>query len=87
MFIISELFANHGGDIEIAKRTIRAANRTGADAIKLQTYIVDTMTLDSDKEDSIIRLVSIWDGKTYFDLYKEAYTHWKWHEELYKTAK
>jgi len=87
VFIIAELSANHGGDIEIAKRTIRAAKRTGADAIKLQTYTSDTLTLDSDKEDFIIRSGSIWDGKTYFDLYKEAYTPWEWHEELYKTAK
>jgi len=87
VFIIAELSANHGGDIEIAKQTIRAAKRTGADAIKLQTYTADTLTLDSDKEDFIIRSGSIWDGKTYFDLYKEAYTPWEWHEELYKTAK
>jgi pseudaminic acid synthase len=87
VFIIAELSANHGADIEIAKRTIRAAKRAGADAIKLQTYTADTLTLDSDKEDFIIRSGSIWDGKTYFDLYKEAYTPWEWHEELYKTAK
>jgi pseudaminic acid synthase len=87
VFIIAELSANHGGDIEIAKRTIRAAKRTGADAIKLQTYTADTLTLDSDKEDFIIRSGSIWDGKTYFDLYKEAYTPWEWHADLFQTAK
>jgi len=63
VFIIAELSANHGADIEIAKRTIRAAKRAGADAIKLQTYTADTLTLDSDKEDFIIRSGSIWDGK------------------------
>lgn len=87
VFIIAELSANHGGDIQIAQDTIRAAKRTGADAIKLQTYTADTLTLDSDKEDFIIRSGSIWDGKTYHDLYKEAYTPWEWHEELFKTAK
>lgn len=87
VFIIAELSANHGGKIQIAKDTIRAAKRTGADAIKLQTYTADTLTLDSDKKDFIIRSGSIWDGKTYYDLYKEAYTPWEWHEELFKTAK
>jgi pseudaminic acid synthase len=87
VFIIAELSANHGGDIEIAKRTIRAAKRTGADAIKLQTYKADTLTLDSDKDDFIIRSGSIWDGKTYYDLYKEAFTPWEWHAKLFQTAK
>lgn len=87
VFIIAELSANHGGDIEIAKKTIRAAKRTGADAIKLQTYTADTLTLDSSKEDFIIKSGSIWDGKTYYELYQEAYTPWEWHEELYKVAK
>lgn len=87
VFIIAELSANHGGDIEIAKETIKAAKRTGADAIKLQTYTADTLTLNSDKEDFIIRSGSIWDGKTYYELYQEAYTPWEWHEELYKVAK
>jgi pseudaminic acid synthase len=55
VFIIAELSANHGGDIEIAKKTIRAAKRAGADAIKLQTYRADTMTLNSDKDDFVIK--------------------------------
>src|SRR5690554_5172362 len=87
VFIIAELSANHGGDINIAKETIRAAKRTGADAIKLQTYTADTLTLNSTKEDFIIRSGSIWDGKTYYELYQEAYTPWEWHEELFKVAK
>ena len=62
VFIIAELSANHRGDIEIAKKTIRAAKRTGADAIKLQTYTADTMTLDSDKDDFVIK-GTIWEGK------------------------
>ena len=86
VFIIAELSANHGGDIEIAKNTIRAANRTGADAIKLQTYTDKTMTLDSDKDDFIIK-GTIWKGKKLYDLYTEASLPWEWHEELFKTAK
>lgn len=86
VFIIAELSANHGGDIEIAKETIRAAKRTGADAVKLQTYTADTITLDSDKEDFVIKGGSIWDGRRLHELYREAYTPWEWHAELFKTA-
>lgn len=86
IFIIAELSANHGGDIEIAKETIKAAKRTGANAIKLQTYTADTMTLDSNKDDFIIK-GTIWDKRNLYKLYKEAYTPWEWHEELYETAK
>jgi len=86
VFIIAELSANHGGSIEIAKETIRAAKRTGADAIKLQTYTADTITLDSDKEDFVIK-GTIWEGKKLYDLYQEAHLPWEWHEELFKTAK
>ena len=86
VFIIAELSANHGGSIEIAKETIRAAKRTGADAIKLQTYTADTITLNCDKEDFLIK-GTIWEGKKLYDLYKEAYLPWEWHRELFKTAK
>ncbi len=86
VFIIAELSANHGGSIEIAKETIRAAKRTGADAIKLQTYTADTITLDSDKEDFVIK-GTIWEGKKLYHLYQEAHLPWEWHEELFKTAK
>jgi len=85
-FIIAELSANHGHDIEIAKETIRAAKRAGADAIKLQTYTADTITLDCQKDDFIIK-GTIWEGKKLYDLYKEAYLPWEWHAELFKTAK
>ena len=78
VFIIAELSANHGGDIEIAKETIRAAKRTGADAIKLQTYRADTMTLDSDKDDFVIK-GTIWEGRKLYELYQEAFTPWEWH--------
>jgi pseudaminic acid synthase len=85
-FIIAELSANHGHDIEIAKETIRAAKRVGADAIKLQTYTADTITIDCEKEDFIIK-GTIWDGRKLYDLYKEAYLPWDWHAELFETAK
>lgn len=86
-FIIAELSANHGGKIEIAKETIRAAKRAGADAIKLQTYTADTITLDAETEDFVIKQGTIWDGTKLHDLYKEAYLPWEWHEELFQVAK
>ena len=84
-FIIAELSANHGKDIEIAKATIRSAKRSGADAIKLQTYTPDTITIDSPKEDFIIR-ETIWKGKNLYQLYKEAFLPWEWHQELFDEA-
>jgi len=85
-FIIAELSANHGHDIEIAKETIRVTKRVGADAIKLQTYTADTITLDCDKDDFIIE-GTIWKGQKLYDLYKQAYMPWEWHKELFETAK
>ncbi|MFN3554340.1 MAG: pseudaminic acid synthase [Bacteroidales bacterium] len=85
VFIIAELSANHNGSLETAIKTIRAAKRAGADAIKLQTYTPDTITIDCDKEDFLIK-GTIWDGKKLYDLYKEAYTPWEWHKELYRVA-
>lgn len=87
VFIIAELSANHNGSIETAEKTIRAAKRAGADAIKLQTYTPDTLTLDSQKKDFIINNGSIWDGKNFYELYKQAYTPWEWHERLFEVAK
>jgi pseudaminic acid synthase len=86
-FIIAELSANHGGDIEIAKETIRAAKRTGADAIKFQTYLPSTMTLNSNKEDFIVKGGTIWDGRSLYELYQEASLPWEWHKELFDLAK
>lgn len=85
-FIIAELSANHNGSIETAISTIKAAKRAGADAIKLQTYTADTLTIDSNEADFVLKSGSIWDGRTFYDLYKEAYTPWEWHEELFKVA-
>jgi pseudaminic acid synthase len=86
-FVIAELSANHGGDIEIAKETIRAAKRSGADAIKFQTYLPSTMTLDSNKEDFIVKGGTIWDGRNLYELYQEASLPWEWHKELFNLAK
>ncbi len=86
-YIIAELSANHGGKIEIAKETIRAAKEIGANAIKLQTYNADSMTLDSDKDDFIIKGGTLWDGKKLYDLYKEAALPWEWHQELFDYAR
>ena len=86
-FIIAELSANHGGDIEIAKETIRAAKRSGADAIKLQTYLPSTMTLQSHRNDFILKGGTIWDGRSLYELYQEAYLPWEWHKEIFDLAK
>lgn len=86
VFIIAELSANHNGSIEVAIETIKAAKRAGADCIKLQTYTADTLTIDSNKDDFLIK-GTIWEGKNYYQLYQEAYTPWEWHEELFRVAK
>ena len=85
-FIIAELSANHNGDIEIAKETIKAAKKAGADAIKLQTYTPDTLTIESNKEYFRIAQGTLWDGKTLYELYGEAFTPWEWHKELFELA-
>jgi pseudaminic acid synthase len=87
VFIIAELSANHNGNLDQAIETIKAAARCGADAIKLQTYTADTITLDSEMEDFTIKGGTLWDGRKLYDLYQEAYTPWEWHEELFRVAK
>ncbi|HIQ50774.1 MAG TPA: pseudaminic acid synthase, partial [Nautiliaceae bacterium] len=87
VFIIAELSANHKQDINLAKETIKAAKEAGADAIKLQTYTPDTMTIDCNKDEFIIKSGTIWDGKTLYGLYKQAYTPWEWHKKLFEYAK
>jgi pseudaminic acid synthase len=86
VFIIAELSANHNGSIDTAIETIKAAKRAGADCIKLQTYTADTMTIDCDKDDFIIK-GTIWDGQNLHKLYQEAYTPWEWHAKLMRVAK
>jgi pseudaminic acid synthase len=87
VFIIAELSANHNGSLQTAIQTIKAAKRAGADAIKLQTYTADTLTIQCEKPDFVIQTGSIWDNKTFYDLYKEAYTPWEWHKALFDEAK
>lgn len=82
VFIIAELSANHNQSFDIAKKTVLAAKESGADAIKLQTYTADTLTIDCDNDYFKIKGGTLWDGKTLYQLYKEAYTPWEWHEEL-----
>lgn len=86
VFIIAELSANHNGSIENAIETIQAAKRAGADAIKLQTYTADTLTLDAKTDDFMIKQGTIWDGQYLHDLYHEAYTPWEWHKQLFQVA-
>lgn len=87
VFIIAELSANHNGNIDTAIETIKAAKRAGADAIKLQTYTADTITLKCDKKDFKITQGTLWDGKYLYDLYQEAFTPWEWHKKLFEVAK
>lgn len=85
-YVIAELSANHNGRIETALAIIEAAMKSGADAIKLQTYRPDTITLQSDAEDFIIK-GGLWDGRTLHDLYEEAHTPWDWHKPLFDHAR
>jgi pseudaminic acid synthase len=84
--IIAELSANHNGSLELAKETIRAAKRAGADCIKLQTYKADTITLDIKNSQFKIDHGTTWDGRHLYDLYEEAHLPWDWHQELFETA-
>ena len=85
-YIVAELSANHNQDFNQAVELIKAAKEAGADAIKLQTYTPDTITIDCDNEYFRIGKGTIWEGKTLYELYKEAYTPWEWQPELKKIA-
>ena len=87
VFIIAELSANHGNDINIVRETIKAVKRIGADAIKIQTYTADTITIDSRKKHFKINQGTHWDGQYLYDLYKTASLPWEWHEEIFEFAK
>lgn len=85
-YIIAEMSANHNGAIETAFKIIEAAKKAGADAVKMQTYRPDTITLDCDAEDFCIH-GGLWDGRTLHDLYTEAHTPWEWHAPLFEHAR
>jgi pseudaminic acid synthase len=85
-FIIAELSANHNHDLNVALDTIKAAKEVGADAIKLQTYTADTLTLDCDSELFQVKHGTVWDGETLHSLYQTAHTPWEWHKELIEYA-
>ena len=85
-YIIAEISANHNGKIENAFDIIEMAKRSGADAVKMQTYTPDTITLNSKKPDFMIN-EGLWAGNSLYDLYSKAYTPWEWHAELFEHAK
>lgn len=82
VFIVAELSANHLQNFDLAVKTIKAMKESGADAVKLQTYTPDTMTIDCNNEYFQIKQGTIWDGKSFYKLYQEAYTPWEWHPKL-----
>lgn len=85
-FIIAELSANHNGDIERAFEIMEMAKRCGADAIKLQSYTPDTITINCDRPEFRIE-GGLWGGRTLHDLYSEAFMPWEWHKPLFEKAK
>lgn len=85
-FIIAEISANHNGSFENAAKLIKEAAKAGVDAVKLQTYTADTITIDCDNDYFKIKQGTIWDERTLYNLYQEAYTPWEWQPKLKKIA-
>lgn len=85
-YVIAELSANHNGNLATALRIVEEAKKAGADAVKLQTYTPDTITLDSDTEEFRIH-GGLWDGRTLYELYREAHMPWEWHKPLFEHAR
>ena len=85
-YLIAEMSANHNGNINTAKEIIKSAKESGASAVKLQTYKPETITLDLKNSDFILK-GGLWDGRSLFDLYKEAHMPWEWHTDLFGYAK
>jgi N-acetylneuraminate synthase len=85
-FVIAELSANHNGKLDTALHMIELAKQAGADAVKIQTYRPDTITLKSDADEFRIR-GGLWNGRTLYDLYEEAHTPWEWHKALFEHAR
>lgn len=86
-FIVAELSANHGHKLDIALESVRAAKKAGADAVKIQTYTADTITLNCDADDFKVKGGTLWDGRTLYNLYQEAYTPWEWHQAIFDEAR
>lgn len=86
VYVVAELSANHNQDFEQAVRIVQAAKDSGADAVKLQTYTADTMTIASDREPFRIGGGTLWDGRNLHELYREAYTPWEWQPKLKQVA-
>src|SRR3989338_7321521 len=86
VFIIAEMSGNHNQDIKRAFKIIDAATGSGADAVKIQTYTPDTITIDADTAPFVVKKNKAWKGKTLYQLYGEAYTPWQWQSKLKKYA-
>lgn len=86
-YIVAELSANHGHKLENALASVHAAKSAGTDAIKIQTYTADTITLDCDAEDFQVKSGTMWDGLTLHQLYQQAFTPWEWHKAIFDEAK